>query len=68
MGKVGGSVLCAEVRIAIGSVCSFGSFFVNGLVGLVMVCVISLAELGVSSFSGVCVGTLTELEHDGWHT
>ena len=63
----------------IGSVRNFGScfvvigsLFVNGLVGLVMVCVLSLAELGVSFFSGACVGTcsltLTELEHDGWHT
>ena len=39
------------------------------VVTCVLVCV---TELGISSFSGVCVGirslTLTELEHDGWHT
>ena len=38
-----------------------------------MACVVTgVVELGVSLFSGVCVGTcslvLTVLEHDGWHT
>ena len=62
-----------------GSLCNFGSpivvigsLLVNDLVGFVMACVLSLAELGVSSFSGACAGTcslaLTELKHDGWHT